>query len=447
MASMKGIYLRRKLFAFFGVELFSLKKVFMSTIHEIRHVPAPAQVPALPCGEFPLIYIFVNPTSGGNAASAISSVGVHHITFSDPDIQSNVFIYNIRDGDHGNKPGFIDLRVRVEQVESEANPVHVIIAGGDGTVMWAISEAQAHNVDMRKVAFGVIPYGTGNDFSRSLGWGGSSPGSNVMKDGMKKFKGLLKQYLEAEVIDFDIWNVEIKAAEEGGHIKQVKNGHKVIMKDSEADRKILSKPMCNYFSLGIESRVGLGFDKKRTTSAFRNKMRYVIEGMKKTMTSTPRIKELVEACVVEENGGPRTVFRTTSHDAPQLIGNPVSLIFLNINSFAGGCDLWRHASKAGISSISRADLSVPQSVGDGKLEVLTYQKLVSLSLEQSKNGVFGGNGMRIGQMDGPITLEFKNDLGNKRTYLQIDGEFFTLDKCESIRIKHSMVVKVLKKRI
>jgi diacylglycerol kinase (ATP) len=443
---MKGNYLRWKLFAFFRPELISLKKVFMSKIHESCNAQSNGPMTSPLCGPSPLIYIFVNPTSGGNAASAITSVGVHHITFSDPGIQSHVFIYNIRDGDHGNKPGFVDLRAKVEQIDSEVNPVHVIIAGGDGTVMWAISEALAHNVDMAKVAFGVIPYGTGNDFARSLGWGGSSPGSNVMKDGMKKFKGLLKQYLEAEVIDFDIWNVEIKAADDGGHIKQVKNGLKVIMKESETDRKLLSKPMCNYFSLGIESRVGLGFDKKRTTSAFRNKMRYAIEGMKKVMTSTPRIKELVEACVTDDNNGPRPVFKENSNDAPHLIGNPVSLIFLNINSFAGGCDLWRNASKAGVTQLPTADLTVPQAVGDGKLEVLTYQKLVSLSLEQSKNKVFGGNGMRIGQIKGPLYLEFKKDLGDKRTYLQIDGEFFTLDKCESIQIKHSMVVKVLRKR-
>ena len=314
--------------------------------------------------------------------------------------------------------------------------------------MWAISEAIAHSVDMSKVAFGVIPYGTGNDFARSLGWGGSSPGKNIMDHGMKTFKRIIGEYLRAEIIDFDIWNISVKASDNGGVIKQVKDGKKVPMKDGDLDRKILVKPMCNYFSIGIESRVGLGFDKKRTKSAFGNKIRYVIEGLKKSITSTPRISELVDECVVEHELGPRTVFRTSGDgsEIPRLIGDPISLIFLNINSFAAGCDLWASASKSGIISQDKFEKSSPQLVGDGKLEILTYQKLVSLSLEQTKNKIMGGNGNRIAQEKGPITLKFRKDIGTKRTYLQIDGEFFTLDKCESVTLSHSMVVKVLKKK-
>ena len=46
----------------------------------------------------------------------------------------------------------------------------VIICGGDGTVHWVVNELIRKGIDMRKVAIGVLPIGTGNDFCRSIGW-------------------------------------------------------------------------------------------------------------------------------------------------------------------------------------------------------------------------------------------------------------------------------------
>jgi diacylglycerol kinase (ATP) len=398
-------------------------------------------------GEYSLVYIFVNPTSGGNKAAALMSQETNPLTFSEDGLRAQIFIHNIRDGEHGNKPGFHDMRDRVNAY-SGTEPVHVIVAGGDGTVMWAIQEAQAHNVALGKVAFGHIPYGTGNDFARSLGWGGSNPSKSIMQNGMKVFKNMIKEYIGADVIDFDIWNVELKVEDAGGMIKQVKDGEKVPMMEGSTERKVLIKPMCNYFSLGIESRIGLGFDKKRTTSAFRNKVRYVLEGFKKSMMSFTRINEMVEECVVEENGITRTIFSNTSMSAkvPKLSGDPISLIFLNINSFGAGCDLWRVANKTGITPTELSPAFTKQSVGDHKLDIMTYNRLASLTMEQSKNTVMGGNGRCVAQEKGPIVLRFRKETADKRTYLQIDGEFFALERCEKVTLSHNMVIKVLKKR-
>lgn len=49
----------------------------------------------------------------------------------------------------------------------------MIICGGDGTILWVVSEVVKFGINTENVCFGVIPIGTGNDFSRSLGWGGS----------------------------------------------------------------------------------------------------------------------------------------------------------------------------------------------------------------------------------------------------------------------------------
>ncbi|KAF4689911.1 hypothetical protein FOZ60_001013 [Perkinsus olseni] len=89
-------------------------------------------------------------------------------------------------------------------------------------------------------------------------------------------RGLNDGYLQTK---FDIWKVGVKLQDDGGVIYQLKNGEKVPLTevDSEGnatDRplKTLAKPMCNYFSTGVESRLGLGFDRNRKKSQFANKL-------------------------------------------------------------------------------------------------------------------------------------------------------------------------------
>lgn len=47
--------------------------------------------------------------------------------------------------------------------------------------------------------------------------------------------------------------------------------------------------MCNYFSFGVDARIGWGFDKSRTRSAFGNKCVYCCEGFKKIFLKTPSV--------------------------------------------------------------------------------------------------------------------------------------------------------------
>ncbi len=51
--------------------------------------------------------------------------------------------------------------------------ITAIISGGDGTVLWVVSLVGNQGIDLNKITFCIIPIGTGNDFSRCLGWGGS----------------------------------------------------------------------------------------------------------------------------------------------------------------------------------------------------------------------------------------------------------------------------------
>ena len=60
-----------------------------------------------------------------------------------------------------------------------------LVAGGDGTVKWVIGLLESLKLT-QCVPVGVIPFGTGNDTARTLGWGGYSP-SNLVDRGLVGF--------------------------------------------------------------------------------------------------------------------------------------------------------------------------------------------------------------------------------------------------------------------
>ena len=66
---------------------------------------------------------------------------------------------------------------------------------------------------MNKVNIGVIPIGTGNDFSRSLGWGGSP--IKFSRGDIRDLKKIVKKWLKAEIDTFDLWEAEIRTYEGG----------------------------------------------------------------------------------------------------------------------------------------------------------------------------------------------------------------------------------------
>lgn len=298
--------------------------------------------------------------------------------------------------------------------------MRVIVAGGDGTVMWAMSEVILHGIDVSRVAFGVVPFGTGNDFARSLGWGKLSKYALV---------DLCRDWLEAPISAFDLWKIAVHVNESTGEIHQIKNKVKITLHAGETVTRHLERPMCNYFSIGIESRIGLGFDRNRKRSAFMNKLVYGWEGLKKSFMRTPRVMDVMESL----SAGDQTF--------ENFKGSPVSLIFTNIASFAGGCDIWGRSHK---KATPNETLCLDSQRGDGQLEVLTYNSLAGLSSEQIPG--FRGNGRRVCQHKGPFEIKFRPDIANKRTYMQIDGEFYTMDNPISVNIQHTHTIKVLVKK-
>jgi diacylglycerol kinase (ATP) len=86
--------------------------------------------------------------------------------------------------------------------------VRAIVGGGDGTVMWVVDELQGTGVDLTNCPIGIVPFGTGNDFSRVTGWGGDSP-NDVVGPNLSYLKKLAKLWTNAVTMDFDIWDIKL----------------------------------------------------------------------------------------------------------------------------------------------------------------------------------------------------------------------------------------------
>ena len=51
--------------------------------------------------------------------------------------------------------------------------------------------------------------------------------------------------------------------------------------------------MVNYLSVGLDARIGLGFDRSRSDHVFLNKFVYFTEGLKKLFLKTEKINNVI----------------------------------------------------------------------------------------------------------------------------------------------------------
>jgi diacylglycerol kinase (ATP) len=386
-----------------------------------------------------VVYLFVNPASGGHEASTFTKSGIDYYHFGEPGLTCHVFVTDIRTGEEGFKRLAVDSKQNA--CVTPQRPVRVVVAGGDGTVVWAMQEALEHETDMNKVAFGTVPYGTGNDLSRVLGWGDGNP-SNIFDENMKVFRELVESWLHAEVKSFDLWEVAISVGK-NGRIRKWKDSAKKIVRSGKRPMKNLVKLMSNYFSFGIESQIGMKFDEQRTGSRAINKSIYVLEGIKHMFArGITRIADSVGECYSKN----RLVFTTDTNnqELPVLNGNPVSMIFLNINSFAGGCDIWADASAFGLENVESPKFA-PMSFSDRKLEVLTYETLFEFGWEQVRrvHRFIPSFAKRIAQIQDEVTVSFEKDVN---LFAQVDGEFYHLQSPKRISVKHKVQARVLSRK-
>uniref|UniRef100_A0A672MAA0 Diacylglycerol kinase n=1 Tax=Sinocyclocheilus grahami TaxID=75366 RepID=A0A672MAA0_SINGR len=184
--------------------------------------------------------------------------------------------------------------------------VRVLVCGGDGTVGWvldAIDTMKLKGQDQFIPLVTILPLGTGNDLSNSLGWGAGYAGEISVEQ-------VLRNVLEAEVVQMDRWKVQVVS--KGNYFRKP---------------KVLS--MNNYFSVGPDALMALNFHahREKTPSFFSSRI----------------INKL------ELDGEQVTL--------PSLEG----IIVCNIGYWGGGCRLWEGMGD---------EPYPPTRVDDGLLEVV-----------------------------------------------------------------------------
>ena len=76
----------------------------------------------------------------------------------------------------------------------------------------------------------------------------------------------------------------------------IQNGKFEVVKENEnmlLESKAIKRTFCNYFSFGIDGKIGYSFDMHRTSTRLGNLAMYGILGFAKTFTKTKTIDELV----------------------------------------------------------------------------------------------------------------------------------------------------------
>mmetsp|Transcript_42969 Transcript_42969/g.103547 ORF Transcript_42969/g.103547 Transcript_42969/m.103547 type:complete len:690 (-) Transcript_42969:114-2183(-) len=340
--------------------------------------------------------------------------------------------------------------------QEQRDVLRVIVAGGDGTVMWAISSIEAHRIDHTQIAIGVVPFGTGNDFSRALRWGGAAPPRLVGPE-YADMKRHVEAWKNAELRPYDVWQVEVKT-QANGDFKFVHDSKKSSPTPGDlAQHNInpdgaghkMAKFFINYFSFGFDPRVALGMEKKRTKSRTGNLIRYAWEGVKKqTCRAPPKVTEFLQS--VKITGSDTQVLFGEDTADPKFVGSPSEVMVLNCLTFAGGRDLWGWSKS---KKATKPEPAVPlqnadQSFGDGKVELLTYSRMgfgMDVALPCCR-----GRGARMfqgpAQQEQSLTFEFKDfqaPKGEGRVYMEIDGEAFVCCHPDNVKIQLYKQIKVL----
>uniref|UniRef100_S4RPB1 Diacylglycerol kinase n=1 Tax=Petromyzon marinus TaxID=7757 RepID=S4RPB1_PETMA len=260
----------------------------------------------------------------------------------------------------------------------------LLVCGGDGTVGWVLSLLEDIKLKLActQPPVAILPLGTGNDLARVLRWGPGYSGEDPLS--------VLINVDEAQEVKMDRWTILLDANEP-------ECAQERTSMPRSTHTRVYDKDVCtcmnNYFGIGVDADLSLGFhnareeDPGKFNSRLHNKSVYVKVGLQK-ITHNRNLHRDIKVQV-----------DNVDIDLPSVEG----LIFLNIPSWGSGADLW--------GSDSEGKFSKP-CMHDGLLEVVGVTGVMHMGQVQ------GGlrSGIRIAQG------QFIRVVLQRETPIQVDGE-------------------------
>ncbi|XP_070828946.1 diacylglycerol kinase zeta isoform X1 [Chaetodon trifascialis] len=321
----------------------------------------PFLVKPLPSQLMKPLLVFVNPKSGGNQGAKI--------------VQSFMWYLNPRqvfDLTKGGPREGLELYAKVPNLR-------ILACGGDGTVGWILSVLDQLKLRPQPPV-AILPLGTGNDLARTLNWGGGYTDEPITK--------ILSHVEDGNIVQLDRWNLNVEANPEA----------RPEDRDEHQTDKLPIDVFNNYFSLGFDAHVTLGFHESREAnpekfnSRFRNKMFYAGTAFSDFLSGSS--KDLAKHIKVVCDG--------TDLTAKVQEMKLQCLLFLNIPRYCAGTVPWGHPSE-------HQDFE-PQRHDDGCIEVIGFT-MTSLATLQ-----VGGHGERLHQCKEVTLTTYKS------IPMQVDGE-------------------------
>ena len=256
----------------------------------------------------------------------------------------------------------------------------ICICGGDGSISWACSIIDKCVLKIfPKIC--VVPMGTGNDLSRTLGWGIK----NLSKDKTIQLFDKIRICINlGRVSKIDWWNIEYLDC------------------DKSKVNHMPTKMLC-YISFGYDARISHNYQNDRNSnpekfnSQFYNKLMYIKHGFSEFFIPSTRINDKVKL--------------SCDNKRINVPVNCRSLKMLNINSAASGVFFWGNKVEK--------QHRVP-TISDNRLEIV------------SSYGVHNLVGMNMGISEIKRISQSSETIVDveEGVYIQIDGEGFRMPKCK-----------------